>query len=453
MTKAQGTLSFEDVAVGFTWEEWQLLDLSQKDLYKDVMLENYNNLVSVGYQGTKPDSVFKLEQGETPWIVEGGIHSGTSPEEIWAIDHMQRHPENQNELKSLERCLQNFTLGDNFGLRKNLAFLTQRHNTFDSHCRSLQSHLDFVIQNKRDIGKDSDEFSGYGKSSVHMKHDNTFPGIKYHGCVKPSSAKSQLSGHPKTYTEEQPHKCSECGKVFSKRPLLLYHQRIHTGDKPYVCSECGKAFTWESRLKRHQRSHIGEKLYGCNECGKSFSQKAYLIVHQRLHTGEKPHECSDCRRTFAFKSALTKHQRIHTGERPYECSECEKAYRCKSELIQHQRTHNRERPYECSECKRTFLFEAALTNHQRIHTGERPYECSECEKAFRSKYKLMQHKQTHTRGRPYGCSECGKSFTHMSFLIKHKKTHSKEKVINSLKVGRPSSGSHSTLYKSELIQK
>ncbi|NP_001337930.1 zinc finger protein 789 isoform X5 [Homo sapiens] len=41
-------LSFEDVAMYFTREEWGHLNWGQKDLYRDVMLENYRNMVLLG---------------------------------------------------------------------------------------------------------------------------------------------------------------------------------------------------------------------------------------------------------------------------------------------------------------------------------------------------------------------------------------------------------------------
>ena len=41
-------VSFEDVSVYFTKTEWKLLDIKQRILYKQVMLENYRHLVSLG---------------------------------------------------------------------------------------------------------------------------------------------------------------------------------------------------------------------------------------------------------------------------------------------------------------------------------------------------------------------------------------------------------------------
>ncbi|XP_043944787.1 zinc finger protein 705F-like [Protopterus annectens] len=44
---------FEDVAIDFSREEWKLLTKPDKELHKEVMVQNYEHMVSVGYRVPK----------------------------------------------------------------------------------------------------------------------------------------------------------------------------------------------------------------------------------------------------------------------------------------------------------------------------------------------------------------------------------------------------------------
>uniref|UniRef100_A0A8C0VZI0 KRAB domain-containing protein n=1 Tax=Castor canadensis TaxID=51338 RepID=A0A8C0VZI0_CASCN len=68
----QESLTFRDVFVDFCLEDWQQLDSAQKNLCRDVMIENYSHLVSVGYLTAQPDVTFRSRQGEEAWMVDRG---------------------------------------------------------------------------------------------------------------------------------------------------------------------------------------------------------------------------------------------------------------------------------------------------------------------------------------------------------------------------------------------
>ncbi|XP_004475908.1 zinc finger protein 75A isoform X2 [Dasypus novemcinctus] len=290
LPESQSLLAFEEVAMYFSQEEWELLEPTQKILYHDVMQENYDNVISLAlFVLPKPKVISCLEQGEEPWI-QGPLGLKDNPRESLMEPHVPR-----DILSKKART-------------KGRQKTTGKENHCDMH-RLGKRHRDFPLKKRKKLSTWKQEL------------------LKL------------MVLHKKEHSKEKPFKCQECGKSFRVSSDLIKHQRIHTEEKPYKCQQCDKRFRWSSDLNKHLTTHQGIKPYKCSWCGKSFSQNTNLHTHQRTHTGEKPFTCLECGKKFSQNSHLIKHRRTHTGEQPYTCSICKRNFSRRSSLLRHQKLH------------------------------------------------------------------------------------------------------------------
>ncbi|XP_009887352.1 PREDICTED: zinc finger protein 777-like [Charadrius vociferus] len=165
-----------------------------------------------------------------------------------------------------------------------------------------------------------------------------------------------------------------------------------------------------SRTAACQRNSTREKFYSCPVCRKTFLLKINLVIHQRSHSNLVPYICTHCDRSFMSKKKIRRHLRARAAKgfcQPSEAEECPSRAPCPASQPQ---TPSR----DCG----TVLGKPSPTGYP-LSPGKRMYTCDECMENFSSESFLILHQRRHTNHHLILCPCCNRSFTWASDFVRH----------------------------------
>ncbi|KAM6410585.1 uncharacterized protein J5M81_000878 [Pluvialis apricaria] len=392
-------ITFDDISVYFSEQEWERLDRWQKDLYRAVMRGNYEMLISLDYAVSKPDILSRIERDEDLCVQDGqellqtGIGDGQEP---------PRAPEEMDQMRE--------ALGED-----------EFPGEADTDCAVSKPDVLSLIERDEELCvKDSQEpLLTRIRDGQEPPQTNLRDGQESPQAHTGDSQESPQTGVPGG--QDRPQTSVPDGQKSPQTPEETDQQEEALGEDrvpveantelPIVVMNVMSLSAQKEELRRGNQPETEME----EDTAEPSTEEGFLLGSEMVCEGTSPpenvkvkEEEPEALQEVSAPSPSPERQKCPKSEQAKAKSK-KKPSRYASRLLMGncRRGDVREWSYPCTECGKRFRLKINLIIHQRSHAKEGPYECTICEISFADKRHLDLHQSIHIKDRAFGAKVWG----------------------------------------------
>nr|XP_033800938.1 zinc finger protein 2 homolog isoform X2 [Geotrypetes seraphini] len=458
------SVTFHDVAVYFSEEEWQLLEEWQKELYRNVMKEIHGALISLGYTILNSEVYFRIRE-ESGMCFKAddserskGIKECTTSYPGVIPDVLLRIKEENNEYYTSQHISEGWNVNncpiaaeDPFSIKQEEEIHPTQYcdierreqpNSCITSIPTASPYSLFTIKEEEEIS--------FGKQQVSEGEGGVIDNPLGISTANPDGLLPIKEEEEISFGEQ-----NVLGRIggLIDNPATLDNEKDMPPENPKLLETLSKegeieVFHWSEKkgISSHWRNaNISlENLLESNlpqyaGLPQDLQKELVPFVQHKAPKEGRQDAGTDFEKSISNENQFMQHQRTRIVnntetyhwelvENPEEnkrfteideentaCSDWRG--NCINQCISEKRGKNSKGDLpKCTSSRESFSQKEELLGQEKMYTGQVPYSCSECGKGFSREGDLMQHQKTNKGEKLFACTKYKKSFTNKEIL-------------------------------------